>query len=74
MYQWFSQTFVPKFDPTMITEKEWLKANIYSAPIVDSRVSKLYAICHIAAPEPQASVSEDENGLLKVEELTDETA
>lgn len=74
MYQWFSQVFIPKFDPTMITDKEWMKANVYSAPIVDSRISKLYAICHVVPQEVQNTVSEDENGFLKVEELTDEAS
>lgn len=46
LYQWFSPVFIPNFDPTMITDREWLKANVYVANIEDTRVSKLNALCH----------------------------
>lgn len=47
LYQWFSTVPVFNFTPQMISDKEWLKANIYSAPIVDSRMSKLLSLCKI---------------------------
>lgn len=67
MYQWFSTRFVREFTPQMITEREWLRANVYAAPIVNARMSKLRAICHIengAQPVP-----EQNDNLLRVEEL-----
>lgn len=67
MYQWFSTRFVREFTPQMISEREWLRANVYAAPIVNARVSKLNAICHIANG-PQAVPAQEDN-LLKVEEL-----
>ena len=67
MYQWFSTRFVREFTPQMITEREWLRANVYAAPIVNARMSKLRAICHIAnGAQP---VPEQNDNLLKVEEL-----
>ena len=69
LYQWFSAVFIPKFDPTMITDKEWLKANVYSASMGDTRVSKLNAICKINAPIQQKEEVREEEALLKVEEL-----
>ena len=66
MYQWFSQTPCPTFNPAMITQREWLKANVYAAPLTSARVSKLKAICHITdMPEPE----KEQDKLLKVEEL-----
>lgn len=67
MYQWFSTRFVREFTPQMITEREWLRANVYAAPIVNARMSKLRAICHVVdsvQPAPEQS-----DNLLKVEEL-----
>lgn len=67
MYQWFSTRFVREFAPQMITEREWLRANVYAAQIVNARMSKLRAICHIAnGAQP---VPEQNDNLLKVEEL-----
>ena len=68
MYQWFSTVFVPTFTPQMITDKEWLKANVYAAPIVNGRVSKLNAICHITTAAG-LNDHQDENRLLRIEEL-----
>ena len=66
MYQWFSQTPCPTFNPAMITQREWLKANVYAAPLTSARVSKLKAICHITdIPEPE----KEQDKLLKVDEL-----
>lgn len=65
LYQWFSPIFVPQFTPQMISQREWLKANVYSAEVVDARVSKLNALCKVSA-EQQAPV-EPEDRLLQVE-------
>lgn len=67
LYQWFSTVFVPNFTVQMITDKEWLKANVYAAPIINSRVSKLKAICHIDTVIDSNQNNEDR--LLQVEEL-----
>ncbi len=69
LYQWFSSVFIPKFDPTMITEREWLKANVYVASIGDTRVSKLNAICKVKAQEQIQETKPEEESLLRVEEL-----
>ena len=47
MYQWFSTKNEPKFNPMMISQNEWCKANIYTAPLYDTRVSILNAFCGI---------------------------
>ena len=50
----------------MITPREWLKANVYAAPLTNARVSKLKAICHI---EGSVEPEKNEDKLLQVEEL-----
>ena len=68
LYQWFSKLFVKDFNPSMISEREWLKANVYAAPVLDGRMSKLRAICRaegMAAPAQEAG----SDALLKVEGL-----
>ena len=67
LYQWFSTVWIPNFTPQMITDKEWLKANVYAAPISNSRISKLKAICHIEGDLGTQSQHEDK--LITVEEL-----
>lgn len=69
LYQWFSSVFIPKFDPTMITEREWLKANVYVASMGDTRVSKLNAICKVKTQEKIQETKPEEESLLRVEEL-----
>ena len=69
LYQWFSPVFIPKFDPTMITEREWLKANVYVASMGDTRLSKLNAICKVKAQEKIQETKPEEESLLRVEEL-----
>ena len=70
LYQWFSPVFVPTFTPQMISDKEWLKANVYAAPLVNGRVSKLNAICHIQNPiSSNDQQIQNTDKLLKVEEL-----
>lgn len=68
LYQWFSKAFVKDFNPGMITEREWLKANVYAAPMADARMSKLQAICRAGEAGAQAQPPADE-ALLKVEGL-----
>lgn len=67
LYQWFSPVFVPTFTPQLITPREWLKANIYAAPILNIRLSKLNALCRTV--EATATHPEEEDKLLQVEEL-----
>lgn len=47
LYQWFSTKNNPQFTPQIISANEWHRANVYTAPISDSRVSKLSALCGI---------------------------
>lgn len=47
LYQWFSTTNVKGFTPQMITQQEWHRANVYSSELIDSRLSKLVALCKI---------------------------
>ena len=68
LYQWFSPTWVATFTPSMITDKEWLKANVYSAPVVSGRESKLAAICKLKG-NVHSGAQADEDKLLTVEEL-----
>jgi len=67
-YQWFSTIYAQNFTPQMITEREWLKANVYAAPMVDARTSKLNAICHIDN-KPQEVSGDNEDALIQVEGL-----
>ena len=68
LYTWFS-TVQMDFNPSMITEKEWLKANVYAAPLQDTRTSKLLAICGMQAPvQAEAQqVPVEEERLIQVE-------
>ena len=66
LYQWFSTVFIPTFTPQMISDREWLKANVYAAPISNSRISKLKAICHIEGDMPS---NKQKDKLIEVEEL-----
>lgn len=45
LYQWFSTVFNKSFTPQMITQSEWHKANVFTTDLVDSKISKLYALC-----------------------------
>jgi len=69
MYQWFSTNCVTNFTPQMITEQEWRKANVYAAPIINSRVSKLNAICKTEPVESTAPT----NDLIKVKGINNGT-
>ena len=70
MYQWFSTVQID-FNPSMITQREWMKANVYAAPVRDSRPSKLMAMCKVAPEDPQTprTAPVEEQGLLKIAEL-----
>lgn len=63
LYQWFSTSYVPNFTPLMITEREWRKANVYAAPVVNSRMDILNNLCQIQAQE----VESPKESLIKVE-------
>jgi len=70
MYQWFSTVFVPTFNPQMITEQEWMKANVYAAPLINGRMSKLNAICKVQGKGAPANAQADDK-LIHVEGLSD---
>ena len=71
LYQWFSTTRIMDFTPAMISEKEWLKANVYSAPVISARVSKLNALCQVSS-DTSATANGTEDKLIRVEELSNE--
>lgn len=52
LYQWFSTTNRPNFTPADITPAEWYNANVYTAGIIDSRVSQLNALCGCNINQP----------------------
>ena len=45
LYQWFSTANRSNFTPNDITTAEWYNANVYTANIIDSRISQLRALC-----------------------------
>lgn len=45
LYQWFSTVNRSNFTPNDITPAEWYNANVYTANIIDSRISQLRALC-----------------------------
>jgi hypothetical protein len=47
LYQWFSTANRSNFTPNDITTTEWYNANVYTANIIDSRISQLRALCGI---------------------------
>ena len=68
LYQWYSTVCINGFNPQMITEQEWLKANVYSAPGVNARMSKLNAFCPVpGGMQPQQQV---ENKPIYIEGLS----
>lgn len=73
LYQWFSPTCIMDFRPEMITEREWLKANVYSAPVVNARVSKLNALCQVPSGTHNSNES-TEDKLLVVEGITNDNS
>ena len=58
LYQWFSLVGLASFTPQMISDNEWLKANVYASPIVDSRLSILNALCRTQVQENVPAKSE----------------
>lgn len=69
LYQWFSTVFVKQFTPQMITDREWMKANVYAAPMQDSRLSKLYALCKVKTENGEVPTPVTNDSLIKVEEF-----
>ena len=55
LYQWFSTVDNKNFNPQMISQTEWHRANVYSTDLTDSKMSKLLALCKVQSekPEPQ---------------------
>lgn len=69
LYQWFSVVQM-EFNPSMITPNEWLKANVYAAPLQDTRMSKLMAICKVQKPSSeQANAAQPEDKPIVLEEI-----
>lgn len=69
LYQWFS-TVQMDFNPSMITQNEWLKANVYAAPLLDTRMSKLLAICKIKqTPVQEQAQPAEADKPIRVEEF-----
>lgn len=52
LYCWFSTVNNKSFTPQMISQSEWLTANVYASAITDSRVSKLKALCKLKDEQP----------------------
>ena len=69
MFQWFSKVYVRDFTPQMISEREWYKANVYAAPVVNARVSKLNAICKVKGRRGVAAEPQEEDKLIRMDEL-----
>lgn len=57
LYQWFSTKGVMTFNPQLITPQEWLRANVFTAPVTDSRLSKLSALCGIEMPSEDTLIN-----------------
>ena len=72
LYLWFSPVFIPNFTPAMISEREWLKAHVYAAPVLDARLSKLNALCKIQEGT-KADAAVEENKLLYVDGISNGT-
>jgi len=70
MFQWFSTTKVQAFNPQMVTDKDLLRANIYSASLPDARTSQLYALCQCVTETQQVQEPVQENvPLIKLDEI-----
>jgi len=69
MFQWFSKVYVKDFTPQMISEREWYKANVYAAPVLNARVSKLNAICKVKGGQSVSSEPQEEDKLIRMDEL-----
>ena len=64
LYSWFSLTGIAAFTPQMISDNEWLKANVYASEIIDNRVSILNALCQTNVQPAEPIKSE----LIKINE------
>ena len=56
LYQWFSTVNRSNFTPNDITAAEWYNANVYTANIIDSRISQLRALCGMNNQEQKINV------------------
>ena len=70
LYQWFALSFVPTFSHTMISKKEWLKANVYAAPVEDARYSKLFALCKVSGEQKEETPDDGKLITIDVDELS----
>lgn len=66
LYQWFSLKNIQNFLPTMITEQEWRKANVYASDMVDTRMSQLLALCKIESDVPVVDAKQETSELIKL--------
>ena len=71
LYQWFSTVFNKSFSPSMISQPEWHKANVYSTDLVDSKLSKLYALCK--TPQNEMTQPQQEQKPEHIEDIDLET-
>jgi hypothetical protein len=71
LYQWFSTVFNKTFSPSMISQPEWHKANVYSTDLVDSKLSKLYALCK--TPQNEMTQPQQEQKPEHIEDIDLET-
>lgn len=77
LYSWFSTVNNKSFTPSMIKNSEWLVANVYAAPLIDGRISKLKALCKVkeeqtaVQPENITAYSEQPAPLIKMDLLND---
>ena len=71
LYQWFSTTFNKQFTPQMISQSEWHKANVYSTDLVDSKISKLYALCKVENIQQQNTEQPTEQAQQPIEHIED---
>lgn len=71
LYQWFSTTFNKQFTPQMISQSEWHKANVYSTDLVDSKISKLYALCKVENIQQQNTEQPAEQAQQPIEHIED---
>lgn len=71
LYQWFSTTFNKSFTPQMISQSEWHKANVYSTDLVDSKLSKLYALCKAQQEQVQNDIPQNAEPQKQIEHIED---
>lgn len=71
LYQWFSTTDNKNFNPSMISQTEWHRANVYSTDLTDSKMSKLLALCNVSQDSKSQENSETKDN--HIEDINLET-